>query len=342
MKLRAAIVGATGAVGRTLLSLIEARDFPADECLLLATARSSGEEMVFRGRNQIVAPLSREALASVDLAFFAIGTEAAREWVPIALETQATVIDNSFAFRLDPEVPLVVPEVNGERLASRPLLVANPNCSTIQLTLVLAPLARHVGIERVVVSTYQSVSGTGNEALAELENQIQGNPEELANPRVYPHPIAYNCIPQIDDFREDGYSREERKLIDETRKILDLPDLALTATTVRVPVRVGHSEAVNLTLSRPVEADEVRALLAEAPGVSVIDDPATSGYPTPLLAAGLDEALVGRIRRDPSQQAGLDLWICCDNLRKGAALNAIQIAEGLPQLAGIKGSVSPT
>jgi aspartate-semialdehyde dehydrogenase len=246
----------------------------------------------------------------------------------VAVEHGATVIDNSYAFRMEPGIPLVVPEVNAERLDGSPKLIANPNCSTIQLVLVLAPLARHVGLERVVVSTYQSVSGTGLDALAELEAQVEGGARgQEPKPSVYPHPIAFNCVPQVDDFVEGGYTREERKLVNETRKILELPALRLTATTVRVPVRVAHSEAVNVSLSRSVSAEEARRWLAEAPGVVVMDDPQRFSYPTPRQAAGRDEAFVGRIRVDESQPAGLDLWISCDNLRKGAALNAVQIAE---------------
>jgi aspartate-semialdehyde dehydrogenase len=341
MKLRAAIVGATGAVGRTLLRLIEERSLPVDDLVPLATARSAGEEIRFRGSSRQVSEITPQAFADVDLAFFAVGSEVARDWVPVAVEAGATVIDNSYAFRMDPGVPLVVPEINAFLLRDSPRLVANPNCSTIQLVLVLAPLAREAGLERVVVSTYQSVSGTGSEALAELEEQLGKETDEVV-PRVYPHPIAGNCIPQIDVFGPDGYSREERKLMDESRKILGLPELRLTATTVRVPVRVGHSEAVNLTLSRDLEPERARQLLAAAPGVEVMDDPARSHYPTPLAAAGKDATYVGRIRRDPSQAAGLDLWICSDNLRKGAALNAVQIAERHPLLAAGKGAVQQT
>jgi aspartate-semialdehyde dehydrogenase len=342
MKLRAAIVGATGAVGRTLLALAETRAFPADDWRLLATERSAGEEIEFRGHRHTVLPLSPEALEAVDVAFFAISSDAARRWVPRAVAAGATVIDNSYAFRLDPQVPLVVPEINGHLLESEPKLIANPNCSTIQLVLVLAPLEAGIGLRRVVVSTYQSVSGTGTEALAELEQQLQADGEVPPAPQVYPHPIGFNVIAQVDEFREDGYSREERKLIDESRKILNLPELAITATAVRVPVRVGHCESVNLTLARAADPAEARALLAEADGVEVVDDPERGLYPTPLAAAGRDETLVGRIRRDPSQQAGLDLWICCDNLRKGAALNAMQIAENLPRISRLRGSVPQT
>jgi len=325
-----AIVGATGAVGRTLLSILEERRFPVDRLTLLATSRSAGETRTFCGHEHPVQEVSPALLEGHDFVFLSAGTEAAKRWAPVAVERGAAVIDHSYAFRMDPGVPLVVPEVNAHRLNGAPRLIANPNCSTIQLVLVLAPLARQVGLRRVVVSTYQSVSGTGLEALAELEGQIEGQARGAEPaPTVYPHPIAYNVVPQVDDFLEGGYTREERKLMNETRKILELPDLPITATTVRVPVRVAHSESVNLSLARPVSAEETRRWLAEAPGVQVTDDPGHSVYPTPRQAAGQDDAFVGRIRVDESQPAGLDLWISCDNLRKGAALNAVQIAEEL-------------
>jgi aspartate-semialdehyde dehydrogenase len=328
--LNVAIVGATGAVGRTLLSLFAERRFPIAKLRLLATARSAGEERTFAGQSLPVEEVAADALGGHDVVFFSAGADAARRWAPEAVSRGAVVIDNSQAFRLDPQVPLVVPEVNAHRLHDRPRLVANPNCSTIQLVLVLAPLHRRARLSRVVVSTYQSVSGTGLEALAELDSQIEGQARgQEPAPRVYPRPIAYNCIPQVDDFLENGYSREEMKIVQETRKLLEEPDLAVTATTVRVPVRVGHSESVNLSFARPVTPEEARRWLAEAPGVLVIDDPARGLYPTPRQAEGGDTALVGRIRRDLSQEAGLDLWICSDNLRKGAALNAVQIAECL-------------
>lgn len=332
MSLVVAIVGATGAVGRTLLTVLEERRLAVKELRLLATQRSEGESLAWRGRPERVEVIEPGRLSGCDLVFLTAGAEAARTWAPQVQAAGAAVIDNSYAFRMEPDVPLVVPEVNAGALDGRPSLVANPNCSTIALVLALAPLHRLVPVRRVVVSTYQSVSGTGTEALRELEAQIEGGP--LAPPpRVYPHPIAFNCIPQVDDFQEDGVSREERKLVQETRKILGVLELRLTATTVRVPVRVGHSLAVNLEFDHPVPPAEARRCLAEAPGVEVVDDPARAHYPTPLQAAGRDAALVGRIRRDPSHECGLDLWISCDNLRKGAALNAVQIAERLPQLA---------
>jgi aspartate-semialdehyde dehydrogenase len=325
---KVALVGATGAVGRTLLSILEERRFPIGRLTLLATSRSAGERLLFGGREIPVQEVSATLLEGHDFAFFCASTDAARRWAPAAVERGAIVIDNSYAYRMDPGVPLVVPEVNPHQLEGSSRLIANPNCSTIQLVLVLAPLARHAGIERVVVSTYQSVSGTGLDALAELDAQVEGGARgEEPVPSVYPHPIAFNVLPQVADFLEDGYSREERKLVNETRKILELPALRVSATTARVPVRVGHSESVNVSLSRPVSAEEARRWLATAPGVAVMDDPGRSVYPTSRHAAGRDEAFVGRIRVDDSQPAGLDLWISCDNLRKGAALNAVQIAE---------------
>jgi len=327
---KVAVVGATGAVGRTMVSILEERRFPVERLTLLATSRSAGERLRFGGREIAVQEVSAALLEDHDYVFFSAGTEPAKRWAPVATERGATVIDNSHAFRMEPDIPLVVPEVNAHRLEGAPRLIANPNCSTIQLVLVLAPLARRVGLERVVVSTYQSVTGTGLDALAELEAQIEGGARgEEPKPSVYPHPIAFNCLPQVADFVADGYTREERKLVNETRKILELPGLPLSATCVRVPTRVAHAESVNLSLKRAVSVEEARRWLAEAPGVAVMDDPARSIYPTPRQAAGRDEAFVGRIRVDDSQPAGLDLWICADNLRKGAALNAVQIAEEL-------------
>ena len=266
MSLVVAIVGATGAVGRTLLTVLEERRFPVKELRLLATTRSLGESLVWRGRTERVEVVDAARLAGCDLVFLSAGTEAARAWAKEAQRAGAAVVDNSYAFRMEAGVPLVVPEVNAGELEGRPSLVANPNCSTIALVLALAPLHRRVPVRRVVVSTYQSVSGTGIDALRELEAQVERGPLDVP-PRVYPHPIAFNCIPQVDDFLEDGVTREERKLVHETRKILGVPDLPVTATTVRVPVRVAHSLAVNLEFVRPVAPEEARRWLAEAPGV---------------------------------------------------------------------------
>jgi aspartate-semialdehyde dehydrogenase len=292
--------------------------------------------MTFRGAGIEVREAVPESFRDIDVALFSAGTEASRQWAPIACAAGATVIDNSQAFRLDDDVPLVVPEVNPGALAGHHGLIANPNCSTIQLVLALAPLHAAWGLERVIVSTYQSVSGTGTEALEELDAQVDadraGRPAEA---RVYAHPIAFNVLPHVDDALPDGSCREEMKLVWESRKILGLPELRVAATTVRVPVRVAHAEAVALEFTRRPDPDEARAILAQAPGVAVIDEPRLHRYPTPLMAAGQDEALVGRIRRDPSHERGLLLFIACDNLRKGAALNAVQIAETLARRAGV-------
>lgn len=313
-----------------MVRVLEERNYPVGELVLLSTQRSAGRKVPFRGASLDVREVRPDSFEGVDVALFSAGASASREWAPLARAAGATVIDNSQAFRYDDDVPLVVPEVNPEALDQARGLIANPNCSTIQLVLALAPLHRAWGLERVIVSTYQSVSGTGADALDELEGQVkadaQGRPAEA---RIYPHPIAFNVLPHVDDAMDGGSCREEMKMVWETRKILGLPELRVVATTVRVPVRVAHSEAVNLEFTRMPDPDEARAVLARAPGVVVLDDPARHLYPTPLHAAGKDEAFVGRIRRDPSHERGLCLFIACDNLRKGAALNAVQIAETL-------------
>jgi aspartate-semialdehyde dehydrogenase len=331
LKRKVAILGATGAVGGTMVRVLEQRDFPLSELVLLSTQRSAGRTVSFRGRPIEVREATPDAFAGVDFALFAAGAEASRAWAPLARRAGATVIDNSNAFRYDDGVPLVVPEVNAHALAAHDGLIANPNCSTIQLVLVLAPLARAAGLERVIVSTYQSVSGTGVDALDELEAQIEAARDGGAArpPKIYPRPIAFNVFPQVDDFLDNGYCREEMKLVWETRKILGMPELPIAATTVRVPVRVAHSETVHATFTRPLEPDAARALLAAAPGVRVVDEPALGVYPTPLEAEGEDDAFVGRIRKDLSAERSLCFFIACDNLRKGAALNAVQIAEEL-------------
>jgi aspartate-semialdehyde dehydrogenase len=292
--------------------------------------RSAGRPVRFQGREIETREVDARSFDGVDYALFAAGADASRAWADVARCAGATVIDNSNAFRYDDAVPLVVPEVNAHDLAWAKGLVANPNCSTIQLVLVLAPLMKLAALERVLVSTYQSVSGTGLDALQELGDQVRADAEgRPAEAKIYPHPIAFNVLPHIDDFLENGYCREEMKLVWEPRKILGLPDLRISATTVRVPVRIAHAEAVTIDFARPIGPDEARAALAQAPGVRVVDDPARREYPTPLAAAGGDDALVGRIRRDLSSDTGLNLFITCDNLRKGAALNAVQIAETL-------------
>ena len=339
MSHRVAILGATGAVGRTMVGILEERRFPVRELRLFSTQRSAGQEVVFQGERLPVREATSGAFDGVDFALFSTGADGARAWAPAARAAGATVIDNSTAFRYDDQVPLVLPEVNAQVLAGGPTLVANPNCSTITMLLVLAPLHRRVRVERAVVATYQSVSGTGVDALAELEEELRADAEgRPAVARVYPQPIAFNVFPQVMDFLPNGYCEEEMKFVLESRKILGDPTLRVTATTVRVPVRVGHCEALNFEFERAIQADEARAILAAAPGVLVVDDPSRGLYPTALLAAGRDEALVGRIRRDLSHERGLALFVACDNLRKGAALNAVQIAE---VLAGRPAAAAP-
>ncbi len=329
------VLGATGLVGRTLLRILEERDVPVRELRPLAGDRGAPRSVPFRGGSVPVRPVEDASFAGADLALFACANAVSQRWAPVARAAGVAVVDNSSAFRYDEAVPLVVPEINGALLDARPSLVANPNCSTIALALALAPLAAAAGLERVVVSTYQAVSGAGGDALEELERGVRlgldGAPPERADGGP---PFAYNVLPHIDRFEENGYSREEMKVVWETRKILGLPGLPLTATAVRVPVRVGHAASVNVSLARALTPDEARALWAAAPGVSVVDDPARALYPTPLAAAGRDEVLVGRARRDLSQPRGLEFFIASDNLRKGAATNAVQIAERLIAAAG--------
>jgi len=324
-----AVVG-TGAVGQEILRVLDERRFPLGELRLLATARSAGQRYVFGGREYEVGLAEAESFDGVDLCFFAASNDASRDLAPEAVARGATVIDKSSYFRLRPDVPLVVPEVNGEALREHRGIIASPNCSTIQLVMALKPIADAAGLRRVVVSTYQSVSGTGREAMEELRSQsldvLSGAPPRV---KVYTQPIAFNLLPQIDAFGADGYTGEERKLMDETRKILRRPDLAITATAVRVPVFIGHAEAVNLQTDRPMSPEEAREVMAAFPGVILWDDPQTGQWPTPLAVAGTDDVYVGRVRRDLSVENGLALFVVADNLRKGAATNAVQIAERL-------------
>lgn len=325
-----AVVGATGAVGTEMIDILAERKFPVGELRLLASARSAGDRVSFHDRDLVLRELTKDSFEGVDIALFSAGADISREYAPIAAKAGAVVIDNSAAWRMGKDVPLVVPEVNRADIAKHKGIIANPNCSTIQLVVTLKPLHDAARIKRVVVTTLQSVSGTGKEAMDELLEETQAllsfkEPE----PKVYPHQIAFNCLPHIDDFLPSGYTREEMKLLDETRKIMGDDSIRVTATTVRVPVYVGHSESVNIETEKKLSANEARAILCEAPGILVYDDPAHKIYPTPLDAAGKDEVYVGRIREDESVPNGLNLWIVADNLRKGAALNAIQIAEEL-------------
>jgi aspartate-semialdehyde dehydrogenase len=325
---RVAVVGATGAVGQEMRDILAARDFPVSELVPLASARSAGIELEFGDRCVECKELTEDSFEGVDIALFSAGGAISEKYAPIARDAGCVVIDNSSAWRMDPDVPLVVPEVNPEAAGSHRGIIANPNCSTIQMVVALKPLHDEAGIERVVVSTYQAVSGTGTEAISELIRQsdelLEGMPPRV---EVYPHQIAFNCLPHIDVFLEDGSTKEERKMVDETKKIMEDDSIEVTATCVRVPVENGHSEAVNVQFTHDLSPERARELLAGAPGVRVLDDPEAKLYPMPATASGQDPVFVGRIRRDPTLAHGLNLWVVADNLRKGAALNAVQIAE---------------
>ena len=325
---RIAVVGATGAVGRAMRSILAERSFPVKELVALATAKSAGTKLDYRGQEITCRELTPDSFEGVDLALFSAGGGTSLKYAPIARDAGCVVVDNSSAWRMDPDVPLVVPEVNPDDVDWHKGIIANPNCSTIQMVVVLKPLHDESKIERVVVSTYQAVSGTGHKAVAELLEQtpkiLAGTPVQ---PVVYPHQIAFNCLPHIDVFLEDGYTKEEQKMVNETKKIMGDDSIAVTATCVRVPVQNGHSEAVNLQFAKPLSAARARELLAAAPGVRLVDDPDAKVYPMPIDASGQDDAYVGRIRLDRTVKNGLNLWVVADNLRKGAALNAVQIAE---------------
>jgi aspartate-semialdehyde dehydrogenase len=328
--MRVAVVGATGAVGSTILGVMGERGFPADEVVPFASERSAGRRIRWGERELEVRPLESDGIRGLDLALFSAGSGVSEEWAPRFAEAGAVVVDNSSFWRMEPEVPLVVAEVNPEALDLHRGIVANPNCSTMQMVVALKPILDAVGIERLVVSTYQSVSGTGQRAVEELHDQAHAvlEAEEMPPPTVYPHQIAFNVLPQVETFRDgDDYTSEERKMMAETRKILGAPELGISATCARVPVYTGHSESVNVQTREPLEPEECRELLGRAPGLRVIDDPADSLYPLALDAAGQDDVLVGRIRRDPSHERALNLWVVGDNLRKGAATNAVQLAE---------------
>ncbi len=330
-QLNIAVVGATGVVGETILTVLEERNFPVAELFPLASSRSAGDIVRFNGKNLDVQDLAYFDFRDVDIAFFTAGGDVSKQYAPIAAAAGCVVIDNTSCFRYDDDIPLVVPEVNPERIAqyTNRGIIANPNCSTIQMVVALKPLYDAVGITRINVATYQAVSGTGRKAVSELITQVG----ELLNgrsvkPSVYPQQIAFNVLPHIDEFQDNGYTREEMKMVWETRKILEDDNIHVNPTTVRVPVLYGHSEAIHLELGSPLSAAAARALLSKAPGVKVIDDPSKLKYPTALShAVGHDDVFVGRIRADISHPCGLNLWVVADNVRKGAATNAIQIAE---------------
>ncbi len=325
-----AVVGATGAVGTEMIQVLEERKFPVGELVPLASARSEGNDVTFRGQELPVKVLQPDSFKGVDLALFSAGASISTEFGPVAVKAGAVVIDNSSAWRMDPTVPLVVPEVNPLALEKHQGLIANPNCSTIQMVVALKPLHDAVKIKRIIVTTFQSVSGTGKEAMEELAEQsrkLLGVGE--AESKVYPHQIAFNCLPHIDDFLPNGYSKEEMKMVNETQKIFGDSSIQVTATTVRVPVFVCHAESINIETERKLNANEARALLSAAAGIQVYDDPRHNVYPLPIDVVGTDAVYVGRVREDESIPNGLNLWVVADNLRKGAALNAVQIAEVL-------------
>ncbi len=327
-----AILGATGAVGEVMLQILEQRKFPVDQLFLLASSRSAGGRLPFRGKQVLVQDAVGFDWSKADIGLFSAGAKVSAEFAPRAAETGCVVIDNTSQFRYDDEIPLVVPEVNPQRIAdyTRHGIIANPNCSTIQMLLALKPIADAVGIERVVVSTYQAVSGAGKRAIEELGQQTMALfRHEDAVTEVFPKRIAFNCLPQIDVFQDNGYTKEEMKMLWETRKILEIPDLALTATCVRVPVFYGHSEAVNVVTQKAITIESLRTLLEKAPGVTVVDNQEKGLWPSALDAAGQDTTYVGRIRADCSHERGINFWVVSDNIRKGAALNSIQIAEFL-------------
>lgn len=323
MGYKVGIVGATGLVGTTFLKVLEERDFPIDELYLFASARSAGREVEYRGKTYIVEELTERSFdREMDYALFSAGGDISKKYSPIASRNNVVVIDNSSAFRMDEDVPLIVPEVNPEAAMKHKNIIANPNCSTIQAVVPLKVLDDKWSIKRVVYSTYQAVSGSGLAGIRDLEDGIRGE-----EPKNYPHPIAYNCLPHIDVFMENGNTKEEEKMIGETRKILEKPNLPVSATCVRVPVKHGHSISVNVELEKEFEIEEVRRALSETPGIILMDDPANNIYPMPISVEGKDEVFVGRVRRDESLVSGLNLWIVADNIRKGAATNTVQIAE---------------
>lgn len=333
-KYNVCVLGATGMVGREMIRVLEERDFPVDRFLPLASERTAGQKVFFQGKEYTVEVAGPESFEGVKIGLFSAGAKVSKVLAPEAVKRGCVVIDNTSQFRMDPEVPLIVPEVNGHAIRKHKGIIANPNCSTAQMVLPLKPIYDAAGIERIVVSTYQSTSGWGKEAVAEMYNQIKAllaDPNAKIAPKYIFKQIAFNVVPQIDSFVENGYTKEEMKMVNETRKIFEDESIKVSATCVRVPVAVGHSEAVNIRTKRKISADEVRKLISGFPACRVVDDPSKGEYPTPIDCAGKDETLVGRIREDVSQENGIDMWIVSDNLRRGAALNAVLIAEKIIQ-----------
>ncbi len=333
-----AIVGATGAVGEEMRLCLEQRNFPVGKLTLLASARSAGKQVPFRGENVTVQELTHDSFAGVDIALFSAGGGISKEFGPSAAAAGAIVIDNSSAFRMDPEVPLVVPEINAAAAKNPPRgIIANPNCTTIISLMALAPLHEAFGLEAIIASSYQAVSGSGAQGIVELEEQVKAIAAgQTVTPKVYPRQIAFNVIPQVDVFTDNGYTKEELKMLNEGRKILGHPELKVSCTCVRVPVYRSHSVSITAVFSRPVEPDEARAAFTGKPGVKVVDDPASNVFPVPLDTTGKDDCLVGRIRKNLVLDNALDLWVVGDQVRKGAALNAVQIAESLVDISSVR------
>ncbi len=323
--MRIAVVGATGMVGQVIMKVLEERKFPVDELIPAASERSAGKEVIMNKQSWKVLSVIEALEKKPQIALFSAGGDISRKWAELFCKNGCVVIDNSSAWRMEEHVPLVVPEINASSIDASHRLIANPNCSTIQMVMVLAPLHKKYGIKRIVVSTYQSVTGTGAKAVEQMMNEREGKKGEMA----YSYPIDKNCIPQCDEFTADGYTKEEMKLINETRKILGDSNMQITSTAVRVPVTGGHSESVNVTFRKDYDLGEVHDILSNTRGVEVMDNPVNSLYPMPLTAEGRDEVFAGRLRRDLSASNSLNMWIVADNLRKGAATNAVQIAENL-------------
>lgn len=324
--MKIAIVGATGLVGNVMMEVLTERGVKADEFILVASDRSAGKVIEWEGKQYTCITNAQAVAAQPDIAIFSAGGSVSLEWAPKYAEVGCTVIDNSSAWRMDPTKKLVVPEINGDDLTAKDKIIANPNCSTIQMVLALSQIHKEIGIKRLVISTYQSYTGTGSVAVRQYNTEMQGEVAE-GNDRAYPHPIFANCIPHCDIFLDNNYTKEEMKLVNETQKILADDSIRVTATAVRVPVNGGHSESVNVELNKAFEIEQIHSLLEATPGVTIMDDLANNHYPTPLQAHQKDDVFVGRIRRDYSVDNGLNLWIVSDNLRKGAATNAVQIAE---------------
>ena len=336
-KYKVAIVGATGLVGQEFIKVLEERSFPANSISLLASDRSAGKKIFVSHQELEVKETTPESFKNIDIALFSAGAETSRYFSPIAAQSGTVVIDNSSAFRMEPKVPLVVPEVNPEDIKWHKGIIANPNCSTIQMVVALNPLHLVNPIKRVIAVTYQAVSGTGSAAVEELTEQSkQVLNGENTIPHVYPHQIAFNILPEIDVFLDNGYTKEEWKMVEETKKIMHAPEIAISATCARVPVFAGHSEAIHVEFTQPISSDDARRILAKAPGIKLLDDTAISLYPQPWSAAGTDEVFVGRIHIDSSHPNGLAMWVVADNLRKGAALNTVQIAEEMIKRGWVK------